>query len=73
MGPGLLYIVCKKRSIYLPRKPPKYPKTAISLATVGLKKPFSLLVSLIPHIIVLAAFGAFVEMDTRGMELLVTY
>jgi hypothetical protein len=32
-----------------------YPKTAISLATVGLKKPFSLLVSLIPHIIVLAA------------------
>ncbi|KAJ6136818.1 CAZyme family GT59 [Penicillium chrysogenum] len=37
-----------------------YLKTAISLATVGLKKPFSLLVSLIPHIIVLAAFGAFV-------------
>lgn len=37
-----------------------YPKTAISLATVGLRQPFSLLVSLIPHLIVLAAFGAFV-------------
>ncbi|KGO57190.1 Glycosyltransferase, ALG10 [Penicillium expansum] len=37
-----------------------YLKTAISLATVGLKQPFSLLVSLIPHILVLAAFGAFV-------------
>ncbi|KAJ5465444.1 CAZyme family GT59 [Penicillium desertorum] len=37
-----------------------YLKTAISLATVGLKQSFSLLVSLIPHIIVLAAFGAFV-------------
>lgn len=37
-----------------------YLKTAISLATVGLRRPFSLLVSLIPHIIVLAAFGAFV-------------
>ncbi|KAJ5816229.1 Glycosyltransferase ALG10 [Penicillium robsamsonii] len=37
-----------------------YFKTAISLATVGLRQPFSLLVSLIPHIIVLAAFGAFV-------------
>ncbi|CAG8114268.1 unnamed protein product [Penicillium nalgiovense] len=37
-----------------------YLKTAISLATVGLKRPFSLLVSLIPHIIVIAAFGAFV-------------
>lgn len=37
-----------------------YLKTAISLATVGLRQPFSLLVSLIPHIVVLAAFGAFV-------------
>ncbi|KAJ5780328.1 CAZyme family GT59 [Penicillium paradoxum] len=37
-----------------------YFKTAVSLATIGLQKPFSLLVSLIPHIIVLAAFGAFV-------------
>ncbi|KAJ5970481.1 Glycosyltransferase ALG10 [Penicillium vulpinum] len=37
-----------------------YLKTAVSLATVGLKQPFSLLVSLIPHMIVLGAFGAFV-------------
>ncbi|KAF9252482.1 CAZyme family GT59 [Penicillium roqueforti] len=37
-----------------------YLKTAVSLATVSLKQPFSLLVSVIPHIIVLAAFGAFV-------------
>ncbi|KAJ5154731.1 CAZyme family GT59 [Penicillium coprophilum] len=37
-----------------------YFKTAISLATVALKQPFSLLVSVIPHLIILAAFGAFV-------------
>lgn len=37
-----------------------YFKTAVSLASVGLRKPFSLLVSIIPHIIVLGAFGGFV-------------
>jgi alpha-1,2-glucosyltransferase len=37
-----------------------YVKTAISLATVGLKKPFPILASLVPHFIVLGAFGAFV-------------
>jgi hypothetical protein len=37
-----------------------YVKTAISLATVGLKKPFPILASLFPHFIVLGAFGAFV-------------
>jgi alpha-1,2-glucosyltransferase len=37
-----------------------YFKTAVSLAAVGLRKPVAIIVSLIPHIIVLGAFGAFV-------------
>lgn len=37
-----------------------YAKTAISLATIAVKKPFPLLASLVPHFLVLAAFGAFV-------------
>lgn len=37
-----------------------YIKTAISLAAVALRRPFSLLASLVPHLVVLGAFGAFV-------------
>ncbi|KAJ5569656.1 Dol-P-Glc:Glc(2)Man(9)GlcNAc(2)-PP-Dol alpha-1-2-glucosyltransferase [Penicillium hispanicum] len=37
-----------------------YLKTAISLATAALKRPFSTMTSVIPHILVLGLFGAFV-------------
>lgn len=37
-----------------------YIKTAISLAAVALRRPFSLLAPLVPHLVVLGAFGAFV-------------
>ncbi|KAJ5565741.1 Glycosyltransferase ALG10 [Penicillium sp. DV-2018c] len=37
-----------------------YYKTAISYAAVGLRNPFAILVSLIPYLVVLGAFGAFV-------------
>ncbi|GLI81539.1 glucosyltransferase [Penicillium ochrochloron] len=37
-----------------------YLKTGISLATASLMNPFSIVASVIPHIIILGAFGAFV-------------
>ncbi|KAJ5618232.1 Dol-P-Glc:Glc(2)Man(9)GlcNAc(2)-PP-Dol alpha-1-2-glucosyltransferase [Penicillium herquei] len=37
-----------------------YFKTAISFATVSLRNPFAVLIPMIPHLIILAAFGAFV-------------
>ncbi|KAJ6013866.1 Dol-P-Glc:Glc(2)Man(9)GlcNAc(2)-PP-Dol alpha-1-2-glucosyltransferase [Penicillium herquei] len=37
-----------------------YFKTAISFATVSLRNPFSVVIPMIPHLIILAAFGAFV-------------
>ncbi|CAG7968117.1 unnamed protein product [Penicillium olsonii] len=37
-----------------------YVKTAVSLATVALRRPFALLASVVPHLVVLGAFGAFV-------------
>ncbi|OKO96420.1 Dol-P-Glc:Glc(2)Man(9)GlcNAc(2)-PP-Dol alpha-1,2-glucosyltransferase [Penicillium subrubescens] len=37
-----------------------YLKTSISLATASLMNPFSIVASVIPHIIILGAFGAFV-------------
>lgn len=53
-----------KRVLYMARTtltlPLDYVKTALSLATVGLRRPFALLASVIPHLIVLGAFGAFV-------------
>lgn len=37
-----------------------YFKTAVSFAAVALRNPFSVVASIIPHIMVLGAFGAFV-------------
>jgi alpha-1,2-glucosyltransferase len=37
-----------------------YFKTAISFALWGLKNPFSVVASILPHIIILGAFGVFV-------------
>ena len=41
-------------------RPSDYVKTAVSLATVALRRPFALLASVVPHLVVLGAFGAFV-------------
>lgn len=37
-----------------------YAKTAVSLAMYGLKNPLPLIASLVPHLVVLGAFGAFI-------------
>jgi alpha-1,2-glucosyltransferase len=37
-----------------------YLKSGISLAAASLRNPFSIVASVLPHIIILGAFGAFV-------------
>lgn len=38
-----------------------YFKAAVSFAATSLKNPFSVVASVIPHIMILGAFGAFVS------------